>query len=133
MEEYLPTGSKLTPAQLEQVTFTDVDLKTLRVSNKGVNERLRAVFDAAQGERAKIEEKSEDQIDKILQPDELPPGVIQLVKVYVAQKRKISVGDKMAGRHGNKGIIARIGGGRHAIPSQRHAGTSSFRSAYPRA
>jgi DNA-directed RNA polymerase subunit beta len=108
VEEYLPTGSKLTPAQLEQVIFTDVDLKTLRVSNKGVNERLRAVFDAAQGERAKIEEKSEDQIDKILQPDELPPGVIQLVKVYVAEKRKISVGDKMAGRHGNKGIIARI-------------------------
>ena len=108
VEEYLPSGSKLTPAQLEQVVFTDVDLKTLRVTNKGVNERLRGVFDAAQGERAKIEEKSEDQIDKILQPDELPPGVIQLVKVYVAEKRKISVGDKMAGRHGNKGIIARI-------------------------
>ena len=41
-------------------------------------------------------------------PDELPPGVVQLVKVYIAEKRKISVGDKMAGRHGNKGIIARI-------------------------
>jgi DNA-directed RNA polymerase subunit beta len=108
VEEYLPAGTKLAAPQLEQVTFTDVDLKTLRVANKAVNERLRAVFDAAQGERAKIEEKSEDQIDKILQPDELPPGVIQLVKVYVAEKRKISVGDKMAGRHGNKGIIARI-------------------------
>ncbi|HZF68296.1 MAG TPA: hypothetical protein VEZ47_09685, partial [Gemmatirosa sp.] len=47
-------------------------------------------------------------IDRILQPDELPPGVIQLVKVYLAEKRKISVGDKMAGRHGNKGIVARI-------------------------
>src|SRR5690606_9306306 len=40
--------------------------------------------------------------------DELPPGVNQLVRVYIAQKRKISVGDKMAGRHGNKGVIARI-------------------------
>src|SRR5947208_6870694 len=108
VEEYLPAGTKLTPAQLEQVNFADVDLKTLRVANKGVNERIRAVLDAATAERAKIEEKSEDQIDKILQPDELPPGVIQLVKVYVAEKRKISVGDKMAGRHGNKGIIARI-------------------------
>src|SRR2546427_267384 len=58
--------------------------------------------------RLEAEEKAEDQIDKILQPDELPPGVIQLVKVYIAEKRKISVGDKMAGRHGNKGIIARI-------------------------
>jgi DNA-directed RNA polymerase subunit beta len=108
VEEYLPAGTKLTKAQLQEIRFADVDLKTLRVANKGMNERLRGVLDAANGERAKIEEKSEDQIDKILQPDELPPGVIQLVKVYVAEKRKISVGDKMAGRHGNKGIIARI-------------------------
>jgi len=108
VEEYLPQGTKLTKPQLDGVQFADVDLKTLRVTNKAVNERIRAVLDAATAERAKIEEKSEDQIDKILQPDELPPGVIQLVKVYVAEKRKISVGDKMAGRHGNKGIIARI-------------------------
>jgi DNA-directed RNA polymerase subunit beta len=108
VEEFLPAGTKFTRAQLAEMDFTDVDLKTLRVANKTVNERLRGVLDAASAERAKIEEKSEDQIDKILQPDELPPGVIQLVKVYVAEKRKISVGDKMAGRHGNKGIIARI-------------------------
>ncbi len=108
VEEFLPAGTRLTRAQLDEIDFTEVDLKTLRVASKGVNERLRAVLDAAQGERAKIEEKAEDQIDKILQPDELPPGVIQLVKVYIAEKRKISVGDKMAGRHGNKGIIARI-------------------------
>ena len=46
--------------------------------------------------------------EKIRRGDELPPGVIKLVKVYVAMKRKLSVGDKMAGRHGNKGVIARI-------------------------
>jgi DNA-directed RNA polymerase subunit beta len=108
VEEYVPAGTKLTRQQVAEMNFADVDLKTLRVVNKTVNERIRAVLEAAQGERAKIEEKAEDQIDKILQPDELPPGVIQLVKVYVAEKRKISVGDKMAGRHGNKGIIARI-------------------------
>src|SRR6266702_1708291 len=108
VEEYLPQGTKLSRQQLAEINFADVDLKTLRVTNKPVNERIRAVLDAAAAERAKIEEKSEDQIDKILQPDELPPGVIQLVKVYVAEKRKISVGDKMAGRNGNKGIIARI-------------------------
>jgi DNA-directed RNA polymerase subunit beta len=108
VEEYLPAGTKLSKQQLSEIHFPDVDLKTLRVSSKPVNEKVRAVLDAASSERAKIEEKSEDQIDKILQPDELPPGVIQLVKVYVAEKRKISVGDKMAGRHGNKGIIARI-------------------------
>jgi len=108
VEEFLPAGTKLTRPQLAEVDFGEVDLKTLRVGNKSVNEKIRAVLDAATQERGKIEEKSEDQIDKILQPDELPPGVIQLVKVYLAEKRKISVGDKMAGRHGNKGIIARI-------------------------
>src|SRR5436190_3832084 len=108
VEEYLPAGTKLTREKLAEVRFADVDLKTLRVSNKAVNERVRAIVEAATIARAKVEEKAEDQIDNILQPDELPPGVIQLVKVYMAEKRKISVGDKMAGRHGNKGIIARI-------------------------
>ncbi|MEO8451344.1 MAG: DNA-directed RNA polymerase subunit beta [Gemmatimonadota bacterium] len=108
VEEYAPAGTKLTETQLEAVDPTDVDLKTLRVVNKGANERIRATIDAAARERARVEEKAEDQIDKILQPDELPPGVIQLVKVYLGEKRKISVGDKMAGRHGNKGIVARI-------------------------
>ena len=73
-----------------------------------MNERIRTIIDAANDEKARIEEKAEERIDRILQPDELPPGVIQLVKVYLAEKRKISVGDKMAGRHGNKGIVARI-------------------------
>ena len=50
----------------------------------------------------------EEKKEKIRRGDELPPGVIKLVKVYVAMKRKLSVGDKMAGRHGNKGVIARI-------------------------
>ena len=49
-----------------------------------------------------------ERIAKLQKGDELPPGVIKLVKVYVAMKRKLSVGDKMAGRHGNKGVIARI-------------------------
>src|SRR5438874_1682558 len=49
-----------------------------------------------------------EKVDKLQKGDELPPGVIKLVKVYIAMKRKLSVGDKMAGRHGNKGVIARI-------------------------
>ena len=47
-------------------------------------------------------------LDKITKGDELPPGVIKMVKVFVAIKRKLRVGDKMAGRHGNKGVISRI-------------------------
>jgi len=50
----------------------------------------------------------EEKLDKIKASDELPPGVIKMVKVYVAIKRKLSVGDKMAGRHGNKGVLSRI-------------------------
>ena len=72
-----------------------------------------------ENELRKVEERTERQIEvirnvfeekkeKIRRGDELPPGVIKLVKVYVAMKRKLSVGDKMAGRHGNKGVIARI-------------------------
>ncbi|MDQ3698730.1 MAG: DNA-directed RNA polymerase subunit beta [Gemmatimonadota bacterium] len=108
VEEALATGVKLTPELLRETKISALDLKTLRVENKKVNERIRSVIEASNAEKAKIEEKAEERIDKILQPDELPPGVIQLVKVYLAEKRKISVGDKMAGRHGNKGIVARI-------------------------
>jgi DNA-directed RNA polymerase subunit beta len=50
----------------------------------------------------------ENKINKLRKGDELPPGVIKMVKVYVAMKRKLSVGDKMAGRHGNKGVVSRI-------------------------
>src|SRR5437762_5772016 len=55
-----------------------------------------------------IEALYRDKISKLTKGDELPPGVIKMVKVYVAIKRKLSVGDKMAGRHGNKGVVSRI-------------------------
>ena len=55
-----------------------------------------------------IRSSFEDKIAKLRRGDELPPGVIKMVKVYVAMKRKLSVGDKMAGRHGNKGVVSRI-------------------------
>src|SRR5215218_8550298 len=108
VEEAIPSGTKLTAAQLRDTKLASLDLKTFRVENKRVNERARMIIDTSNEEKSKIEERAEERIDRILQPDELPPGVIQLVKVYLAEKRKISVGDKMAGRHGNKGIVARI-------------------------
>jgi DNA-directed RNA polymerase subunit beta len=108
VEEAIPAGTKLTTASLREMKLSSIDLKTLRVENKRVNERVRQIIDASNEEKARIEEKAEERIDRILQPDELPPGVIQLVKVYLAEKRKVSVGDKMAGRHGNKGIVARV-------------------------
>ena len=108
VEEAIPAGTVLTEAMLRDLRLITLDLKTFRVEDKKVNAAVREIIDAADAVKAKIEEKAEERIDRILQPDELPPGVIQLVKVYLAEKRKISVGDKMAGRHGNKGIVARI-------------------------
>jgi len=108
VEEAIPAGTVLTEALLRDLRLITLDLKTFRVEDKKVNAAIREIIDAADAVKAKIEEKAEERIDRILQPDELPPGVIQLVKVYLAEKRKISVGDKMAGRHGNKGIVARI-------------------------
>src|SRR5439155_444903 len=96
-----PKGeTELATAALREMKLSSIDLKTLRVENKRTNERIRQIIDASNEEKAKLEEKAEERIDRILQPDELPPGVIQLVKVYLAEKRKVSVGDKMAGRHG---------------------------------
>ncbi|WP_396222202.1 DNA-directed RNA polymerase subunit beta [Gemmatimonas sp.] len=108
VEEAIPAGTVLTAEMLAGIRFATLDLKTFRVEKKAANERVREIIDAANEEKGRIEERAEERIDRILQPDELPPGVIQLVKVYLAEKRKISVGDKMAGRHGNKGIVARI-------------------------
>src|SRR5687767_8194434 len=108
VEEAITAGTKITKEVLTDVRFAQVDLKTFRVENRKANDRIRTIIDLANEEKARLEERAEERIDRILQPDELPPGVIQLVKVYLAEKRKVSVGDKMAGRHGNKGIVARI-------------------------
>ncbi len=108
VEPHLDEGTKLTVKALADLDLTEIDLTTLKVQNKAANERIRRVIDAAKSRIERVREKTEEQIDKVFQPDELSPGVVQLVKVYLAEKRKISVGDKMAGRHGNKGIIARI-------------------------
>jgi len=108
VEPFLEEGTKVNAALLRNVRLSEVDLSTLKVRNKAVNEKIRRLIDEAKRRIERVRERTEEQIDKVFQPDELPPGVVQLVKVYIAEKRKISVGDKMAGRHGNKGIIARI-------------------------
>ena len=71
----------------------------------GSVEDLKARFDAAVAE---IEKRFENKVEKLQQGDELLPGVLKMVKVFVAVKRKLQAGDKMAGRHGNKGVISRI-------------------------
>src|SRR4029079_13582649 len=68
-------------------------------------EALKAQYDEAAGV---IQRRFEDRVEKLERRDELPPGVLKMVKVFVAVKRKLQPGDKMAGRHGNKGVISRI-------------------------
>ncbi len=108
VEPYLEEGTTLTAERLAEIDLSEVDLTTLKVQDRDANERIRRLITEAKSRIERVREKTEEQIDKVFQPDELSPGVVQLVKVYIAEKRKISVGDKMAGRHGNKGIIARI-------------------------
>jgi DNA-directed RNA polymerase subunit beta len=71
----------------------------------GELEAMRKQFDEA---RKRLDRRFEDKVDKLQRGDELPPGVMKMVKVFVAVKRKLQPGDKMAGRHGNKGVISRI-------------------------
>ena len=68
-------------------------------------EGLKKLFDES---RSRLEARFDDKVDKLQRGDELPPGVMKMVKVFVAVKRKLQPGDKMAGRHGNKGVISRI-------------------------
>ena len=86
------------------------DLKRMRLNTKDVrlNEQIDEIEEMTSRQIAVLEKITEERIAKLRKGDELPPGVIKLVKVYIAMKRKLSVGDKMAGRHGNKGVIARI-------------------------
>ena len=71
-------------------------------------ERLADIYQVAQDQVSLVKAVFEEKIGRMRKGDELPPGVLKMVKVYIAMKRKLSVGDKMAGRHGNKGVISRI-------------------------
>src|SRR5437660_5097923 len=86
------------------------NLKRIRYADKDprVNEQIDEIEEMTSRQIEVLRKITNERIGKLQKGDELPPGVIKLVKVYVAMKRKLSVGDKMAGRHGNKGVIARI-------------------------
>src|SRR5205823_5178287 len=92
-------------------TIVDVKIFTRKGGEK--DERHKAieatqVFKLEKNLADEIRILTDERKEKLNKGDELPPGVIKLVKVYIAMKRKLSIGDKMAGRHGNKGVIARI-------------------------
>jgi DNA-directed RNA polymerase subunit beta len=78
------------------------------VTDSATQERVDRVFTRFEEQANVIRAVFDERIARLKKGDELPPGVFKMVKVYVAIKRKLSVGDKMAGRHGNKGVISRI-------------------------
>ncbi|MFQ6113722.1 MAG: DNA-directed RNA polymerase subunit beta [bacterium] len=101
-------GTLLTREKLEEVNFEAIDYSSGVCEKKKVNELVDVIWNAYQKKLNEIEEDLENKKFKIVVGDELPPGIVQLAKVYVAKKRKLMVGDKMAGRHGNKGVVAKI-------------------------
>ncbi|MGH9446251.1 MAG: DNA-directed RNA polymerase subunit beta, partial [Terriglobia bacterium] len=86
------------------------NLKRMRIAKKDPSliEKMDEIEEMTSRQIDILRKIADEKISKLKKGDELPPGVIKLVKVYIAMKRKLSVGDKMAGRHGNKGVIARI-------------------------
>lgn len=102
----LKSGIKLTHAVLKTVSHNE--LCKLSTSNDKINERLATMSKFFDKTMQALTARFEDKIEKLQRGDELMPGVMKTVKVFVAVKRKLQSGDKMAGRHGNKGVISRI-------------------------
>ena len=100
------TIKEKTFSEMEDVT--KLDYTSDWFESKKTNNMIKTLFKNYFDIKVDIEEEYKKEKVKIQSGDELPPGIVQLAKVYVAKKRKLSVGDKMAGRHGNKGVVAKI-------------------------
>ena len=102
----LKKGQKVTAAYLAELPRED--WFKLRLSDDAVNKQLERAEEQLKERRAELDARYEDKRGKLTQGDDLAPGVLKIVKVYLAIKRRIQPGDKMAGRHGNKGVISVI-------------------------
>src|SRR2546426_3208917 len=100
-------GTEMTSEVIENLSLREL-LKLKFKDGANPHEQIQEIEEMTTRQIDVLRKIHEERISKLRRGDELPPGVIKLVKVYVAMKRKLSVGDKMAGRHGNKGVIARI-------------------------
>lgn len=106
-EELIGRGEAFTDANVNRLAFEQYDKITVE-DGEQVEELVWSLVDKVREKEDQIRERFDAKIERLQKGDELSPGVIKLVKVYVAIKRKLQVGDKMAGRHGNKGVISRI-------------------------
>lgn len=112
---YYRKSKKLALKAGKEISSEDIDNLPLDIwlnadikAPMNVIEKIEEVISRCINKIGKIKKDVEGRIERIKGGDELPPGVIKMVKVYLAVKRKLSVGDKMAGRHGNKGVLSRI-------------------------
>jgi len=99
-------GGKIDRAALQRLSRQEI--LRLPVADKKVVDAVEIVYRKTDSHIEILHRVNRERIERLQKGDELPPGVIRLVKVFVAMKRKLQVGDKMAGRHGNKGVISRI-------------------------
>lgn len=104
-EKLLSKGQELTSEDLETIPF---ELLSYIPLDQELEYQCTRIIDAARNQIEAVKMVFDEKIDRLNKGDELPPGVIKMVKVYVAIKRKLQVGDKFAGRHGNKGVVSRV-------------------------
>jgi DNA-directed RNA polymerase subunit beta len=101
----LEKGESITSESLEAISF---ELLSYIPLEQELEYQVTKLIDGARNQLDAIKMIFNEKVERLKKGDELPPGVIKMVKVYVAIKRKLQVGDKMAGRHGNKGVISKI-------------------------
>ena len=104
----LSKDTVLTPDLIAHIKSRDLKRMKFADRDPRLNEEVDEIEEMTSRQVDVLQKITKEKEEKLKKGDELPPGVIKLVKVYMAMKRKLSVGDKMAGRHGNKGVIARI-------------------------
>jgi DNA-directed RNA polymerase subunit beta len=106
-ETHLKKGDVMTVAHLDAIEKRGL-WRQIAVTNEDAMAEIEAVSKTFDDAVDDLKERFENKVEKLQRGDELPPGVMKTVKVFVAVKRKIQPGDKMAGRHGNKGVVSRI-------------------------
>ncbi len=104
-QKLLNKGQEITQADIETIPF---ELLSYIPLEEDLEFQVTKVIDGARNQLDAVRMVFNEKIDRLRKGDELPPGVIKMVKVYVAIKRKLQVGDKFAGRHGNKGVVSKV-------------------------
>ncbi|OIP54132.1 MAG: DNA-directed RNA polymerase subunit beta, partial [Fibrobacteres bacterium CG2_30_45_31] len=108
-EVLIQEGKTLTEKMLSSIDLMKVSASSvLARDNAEAQEKAMSLLQVAKESLDHLTRTMEKEIDKVTKGDELKPGVLQTVKVYIAKKRRLSIGDKMAGRHGNKGVVSKI-------------------------